>query len=505
MRVFPFPLFLSTCILSLSFFSVQAQDLDLNTIIQSNLDSGSQDDYAFIAREGQLLSFVARSTDDLDTILSIENLNGDMLLSNDDYDYPDSYDAIIEGFVAPYTGSYTLAVAGYASTSGSYTLEMLAGYSTLLVEDSFDNNNGWQAISLDPVNRPELHIVNGTANLHQSGIDQAGLATGITVNNDVYFARVRINSISDNAGWRAGIVFGYQNERNFYRAVVNYRGAWRLVAVRNGEETVLRDWNVHPAIIPDARSFSFGVLVNGKSFDIFYDDQYVGSSIDPNFRGGQIGLVTESIDAIASEVTVRFDDLTITSPTTTSEGAIFPTYIIANGINSSVRELEQRLLIPSGGEMAFTLPENFARNNREGVSRFAIGDGRTATNFALGARISWAAVGSNLNACGIAFRDDGAENYVLAYVDSEGGAGISERSGSEFIQNTYNARLDASRRPPYDIVLIVQDTMVHYYLNGIHTASLEIGVREGLIAGSVVNFEAVNTNCQFNNLWVWQW
>lgn len=504
MRV-PFAILITVSILSLFFSTVQAQDLSLNSSIESHLDSGSDDRYAFVAREGQLISFVARSADELDAMLRIENLNGDIVLSNDDYDYPDSKDAIIEGFVAPYTGSFSLIVAGYGSTSGNYTLEMLSGYSTLITQELFSSNNGWQAKVLDPVDRPELNIVNGTANLHQAGIDRTGLATGIAVDGDVYFARVRIDSISDNAGWRAGIVFGYRDERNFHRVLINHRGAWRLVATRNGEETVLRDWNVHPAISPDTRSFSLGVLVNGNSFDIFYSDQFIGSGIDSNFRGGQIGLVAESIDAIASEVTVRFDDLTITSPTPVNDSAIFPAHIIASGIYSSVRELEQRLLIPVGGEMAFTLTENFARNNREGVSRFAIGDGRTATNFALGTRVSWAAmVGSNLNACGLVFRDDGAENYVIAYVDSEGGAGIGERSGSEFIQNTYNARMN-NTRPPYDIVLIVRDDTVHYYLNGIHIASLQIGIREGAIAGAVVNFEAVNTNCQFNNLWVWQW
>ena len=495
---------LSACIFCLLFLPVQAQDLALNSIIQASLDSGSEDNYAFVAREGQLLSFIARSDDELDVILRIENLNGDMLLSNDDYNYPDSRDAIIEGFVAPYSGSYTLIVDAYGNTTGTYTLEVLSGYSTLLTQDFFDNNTGWQATGLDPVDRPELNIVNGTANLRQSGIDRSGLATGIPVNSDVYFARVLIDSISDNAGWRAGIVFGYQNEGYFYRALVNYRGAWRLVAMRNGEEVVLRDWNVHPAITPDERNFSMAVLVNGNSFDIFYDDQYVGSATDPNFSNGQIGLVAESIDAIASDVTVRFDNLTITTPTYTGEETIFPVNIIANGTNSSIRELEQRLLIPPGGEMAFTLSETFARNNQEGVSSFAIGDGRTVTNFALGTRLSWAATSANLNACGLIFRDDGSENYTLAYVDSEGGAGLGERSGTEFIQNIYNTRMNNSR-PPYDIVLIVNDDTVHYYLNGIHLATMQAGIRDGVIAGTVVNFDPVNTSCQFNNLWVWQW
>lgn len=493
---------LSVCLLLPGFHRVQAQDLSINSTIEASLGVDEEHPYAFIAREGQLLSFTARS-DDLDAMLRIEDLNGNILLSNDDYNFPDSKDAIIEGFVAPYSGSYTLIVDGYGSTSGNYESGMFNGYSNLLIRDDFSNGTNWEAIALDPVNSPVLNVVNGTANLYQAGIDVTGIATGYAIDDPVYFARVSIDSISDTAGWRAGIVFGYQDERNFYRALVNHRGAWRLVAIRNSEEFVLRDWNVHPAIAPDTRSFSLSVLVNGNHFDVFYDEQYIGSGNDLNFRNGQIGLVTESMDAIGSEVTVRFDDLTVTTPTEVNGTPIFPDNIVDNGTNSSIRELEQRLLIPAGGEMAFTLSESFAQYNRQGINRFDIGNGRTATNFAIGTRVSQANTVQS-SGCGIVVRDDGAENYVLAYVDNAGGYGISERSGDEFIQNSYNLR-SASSNSPHDMVLIVRDGMLHYYLDGIHAASMNIGIREGAIAEAVINFEVVNTNCQFNNLWVWQW
>ena len=499
-RIFLF--LLTICLLLPGIQRVQAQELSINNSIQSSLAADEEQRFAFTAREGQLLSFIARS-DDMDSILQIEDLNGNIVLSNDDYDYPDTLDAIIEGFVAPYSGSYTLVVDGYGSSSGNYELTMLNGYSSLVLTDDFDSGDDWQAVSLDPVNVPTFNVVNGTANLFQDGIDIIGMAAGYSIDSPVYFARVAIDSISDNAGWRAGIVFGYQNERNFHRAVVNHRGAWRLVAVRNSEEIVLRDWNVHPAITPDTRSFSLSVLVNGNNFDIFYDDQYIGSGSDTNYSNGQIGIVTESIDAIGSEVTVRFDNLVVTEPTLISGEPIFPDNIVDDGTNATIRELEQRLLIPPGGEMAFTLSESFAQYNRQGINRFEIGNGRRATNFAIGTRVSRANTIES-NACGIVIRDDGAENYVLAYVDNSGGFGISERSGAEFIQNVYNLRTDNSS-PPHDMVLIVRDEMLHYYLNGTHAASLEIGIREGAIAEAVVNFDTVNTNCQFNNLWVWQW
>jgi len=493
---------LSFCLFLPGFNQIQAQQLSINSAVDGSLAVDEEQSFAFTAREGQLLSFIA-SSETLDAMLRIEDLNANIILSNDDYSYPDSMDAIIEGFVAPYSGSYTLIIDGYGNTSGDYQITMLNGYSTLVLSDDFSSGANWQPVSLDPVNVPTLNVVNDTANLFQSGIDVIGMAVGYEMDNPVYFARGTVDSITDTAGWRAGIVFGYQNERNFYRAVVNHRGAWRLVAISNSEEIVLRDWNVHPAITPDTREFSLAVLVNGNSFDIFYDDQYIGSGRDTNFNNGQIGLVAETINAIGSEVTVRFDDLIVTEPTQVNNAPIFPENIVDNGTNATIRELEQRQLIPAGGEMAFTLSESFAQYNRQGINRFEIGNGRRLSNFAIGTRISRANTVES-NACGIVIRDDGAENYVLAYVDNSGGSGISERSGADFIQNAYNLRTDNSS-PPYDMVLIVRDEMLHYYLDGIHAASMEIGIREGAIAAAVINFDAVNTNCQFNNLWVWQW
>ncbi|GAB5492027.1 MAG: hypothetical protein Phog2KO_22420 [Phototrophicaceae bacterium] len=495
---------LCACIFMLSWHTVQAQDLDFNISIENDLADGASASYSFIAREGQMLSFIASSEDTLDALLRIEDLNGDILLSADDYNYPDTRDAIIEGFIAPYSGSYTLIVESYAGTNGTYNLTMLSGYSTLISSDSFDSDSDWDVIGIDEENSPDLNIVNGTANLVQTGIDQIGLAVGMMPDNDIYFIRTRIDSIQDNSGWRTGLVFGYQDSQNYSRVLVNYRGAWRLVSVQNGAEVVLRDWNLHPAITPATTTFTLSVLVNGTYFDIFYNDQYIGSGNNPDFEQGQIGFVAETVSALGSEVTVRFDDLSITSPGYVNNLPIFPDNIIASGINNSIRELEQRLLIPVGGEMAFTLSDSFAQSSQEGVNRFPIGSGRTTTNFALGARISWTISNANLNACGFTIRDNEAEDYTLAYVDSDGGYGISERSGAAFIQNAFNIRTDNSS-PPYDVILIVNDEQIHYFINGELAISTTVGMRDASIAEAVINFEAVNTSCQFDNLWVWQW
>jgi hypothetical protein len=496
-------LYASWLVLSFS-NSVQAQDLTLNTPFQSSLESGMSETLSFIAREGQMLSFVVRGADSFDPILSIEDLNGNTLIRNDDYNYPTSRDALIEAFSAPYTGAYTMTVRGYGNTSGNYELLMLSGYSQIAVREPFDSVGNWSTVGLASELAPQLTIINGMANLLQEGINQESIAIGIQVESEVYYVHARISSVTGARGWQAGLVFRYQDANNYYQVLINQNGAWRMIRVSNGEVTILRNWNVHPAIAQGSDSFDLGVLVNGTGFDVFYDGQYIGTESDSELQGGQVGLAIRTADALGSRVTARYDELLISIPTEINGESVFPTQLIASNMNYTLRELERRLLVPQGGEMAFILPESFAQAINIGVSRFPIGNG-TMQNFVLATNITWAASGADLNACGITVRDQGDSNqYILAYVDSMGGYGLAERDGEQFIQNIFNERIEI-QQPPYQMILIVNGNRIHYYLEGEYVASLTTSASEGQIREAIVNFETANTNCQYDDLWVWQW
>lgn len=485
--------------------TVHAQDMSINTPLQSTLESGMSESWVFIAREGQVLSFVAKGDNGLDLILSIEDFNGKVLISNDDYNYPDSRDALIEAFSAPYTGSYTLIVSAYGETSGNYELSILSGYSQIALREAFDNTGNWATVDLDKPLPPQLTIINGNANLSQEGILQEALAVGAFVESDVFYVHANISSISGSRGWETGIVFRYQDAGNYYQALVNQNGAWRMLRVHDGEMSILRNWNVHPAITPGDDTFDLDILVNGSGFDVFYDGYYIGSENDSLLSGGQVGLAIVTADALGSRVTARYDELLITIPTAVNNESVFPTQLIAKNSNYTLRELERRLLIPQGGEMAFVLPESFVQNVSSGVSRFPIGNGQVLRNFVLSTSINWTASGADLNGCGIAIRQQvGSDEYILAYIDSMQGYGLAERQGDEFVQNVFHER-EESKFPPYHMLLIVNEGQVHYFLDGKHAASLTVAAREGQISEAIVNFKAANTHCQYDDLWVWQW
>lgn len=485
--------------------SVQAQDIILNTPFHSSLGQGLFESWSFIAREGQILSFVVQGDGSFDPILSIEDLNGNILIRNDDYNYPTSRDALIEAFSAPYTGSYTTTIGSYGNTSGNYELLMLSGYSQIAMREPFDSPGNWSTVGLATELPPQLTIVNGMANLLQEGINQEAIAVGFQTESDIYYAHARIASITGSRGWQAGLVFRYQDANNYYQVLINQNGAWRMIRVSNSAVIILRNWNVHPAISQGVDSFELGVLVNGTSFDVFYEGHYIGSESDSELQGGQVGLAIRTANALGSRVTARYNELIITRPTKVNGEVVFPTHLVASNMNYTLRELQRRLLIPHGGEMAFILPESFAQNVSIGVSRFPIGNGEPIQNFVLATSISWAASGVDLNGCGITIRDQNDSNqYTLAYIDSMGGYGLAEHDGEQFIQNIFNER-PKFQLPPYQMIVIVNGNRVHYYLEGEHAASLTITANEGQISEAIVNFETANTNCQYDDLWVWQW
>lgn len=88
--------------------------------INSQLNNGEQDRYQFDAEAGQVL-LVSASSGDFDTLLTLQDADGQELVSDDDGGQRTN--SMILGYRVPADGSYTIVVNGYAeSASGDYTL-----------------------------------------------------------------------------------------------------------------------------------------------------------------------------------------------------------------------------------------------------------------------------------------------------------------------------------------------------------------------------------------------
>lgn len=508
----PFAIILLTTVaLSLVAGHSQAQDIRFLEPYQGTLSVAQQQRWEFIAQEGQLLSILAQAADsDLDPILAVYDRNGALLAQNDDYDYPNHRDALIEGFSAPYTGFYTLALTGYGDSAGAYEVQMMPGYGQMLLQERFEGGSEWELVGMDESEDSadaELSTRNGQLVLSQEGIQESAFALSAAPEAEVYYAEADFSSLTGAQGWQVGIVFQYNDPENYYHLALNNQGFWRLRLVEDGQETVLRDWGTHPAIVPGQAELRLAVLVNQHHYEVFYNGQFIGSEYDASLPSGALGVAVVTAASYGSEVTARLEQFLVTTPRSLSADGALPAQITVRTTSSTIRDLERRLAIPVGGSMAWTLEESFAQNVPAGVSRFALGGGSTYSAFVMGASIFWESNATTpLNGCGLVTHDAGSsrDDYLLSYIDNQGGYGIGYRQGEAFTHNVFNNALSIGQAP-YEMVLVAQEGGLHAYINGFLVASLAHDAPAGEVGVAVVNFAQTNTECRFRDVWLWHW
>lgn len=482
----------------------ETETLQLAVPVNGSLSAGGEQTWAFNARDGQMLSFVVTpTTDALDPVLTIRSSDGVTLISNDDYDYPTSRAALLEGISLPRTGTYTATVSAYGQTAGDYTLTMLPGYAQIAASENFNAASAWARGDSSPL---EVLTVDGRLTLALAGIGVQGLALDAQQSSmQDYYAQVNVSEVSGDNGWQVGISVRQQNADEYYAAFVNSDGLWRFVTRAAQSEGVLRDWSSHPAIVAGETAFSLGVLANGASFEFYYNGQYIGQVTDARSSGaGRTGLLVGTAQLLDASVRAQFDNLLITVPYQGSAGGVFPQALTLGSPTASVQELQRRRLIPSLGEMALVVDESFGQSVRAGVSRFPLGRGLTFSNFAYGATVEIQTQAAGAAGCGLLLRAASDTEYIVAYVDQTGGYGLSPRVNDVFQPGLFGEGL-AADGAVYELLVIANDDVLHYYINGQHVGRLNAAALEGGIGIAVVNFEPLDTTCQFRDMWLWQW
>jgi tetratricopeptide (TPR) repeat protein len=96
-----------------------------------------------------------------------------------------------------------------------------------------------------------------------------------------------------------GFLFRYQDEGNFYSALVSNRGHFRLDVVFNGSPRPLVAWTeLAPDALPgtgaDGVSFSLRVIARGGHFTLVIDDRWVAEAADESFDRGHIAFAAQN-------------------------------------------------------------------------------------------------------------------------------------------------------------------------------------------------------------------
>ncbi|MBC7814277.1 MAG: PPC domain-containing protein [Burkholderiales bacterium] len=488
---------------------VQAQTTTLERFepINSRITVDTSETWTFRAPEGEVLSFVVRATSgDLDPVLTITDSDSNRVISNDDYQYPDSRDSLLEAITVPKTDTFTVTVSGFSSTSGNYELSMLPGYGDMV---GIENFNG--ALNLTS-NVPVLSLEPGTgqAALALEGPHQRAIAivNSIEPQSDFY-AQVDVETVrglnNGQFGWVVGMTARQTDDDHYYLLEIDHLGQWRFLVRTPEGETILRDWVSNPSIEDGATEFTLGMMANGAGFDFFFDGQFFGQIIDSTLtEPGSIGLVIETTGLVSGSVDARFDDLAVNRPILINGEHVVPQRLLGVNQITLVQELRRRGMIPAQGDTAFSVPESFVEYPRGGVSEIVLGEGRSFGNFLLGSSVTWRIRGIGPAGCGILLHAQDDSNYTLAYLTQLGGYGVSQRTGDIFEPGIFGEQLVIGDAP-YQFLIIVRGETLYYYVNGQLAGSMPDSEIDGTIGSAVVNFEPLGTSCTFRDTWVWEW
>lgn len=461
--------------------------------------SGEVIDIPFTAAGGEMLSLEVTSDGALDPVLNIVTETGAVLLQNDDYNYPETNEALLQAITIPYSGNYVAQVASFGDTGGGFTIQRLRGFAEQRDWSRFTPAEGWQAQG----DEMTVEVIEGQLALSLAGnalFDLAVLANAERL--DDYYAEVDVNVTTGRPGWVIHMAARQQGENTYYLLSVNETGQWRLLLRQRNNDTLLRDWVTHPSILPGETTFNLGFLVNENGLDAFYNGNLLGHFVDDTLEDGIIGFGAETRPALDSAVAVQFSNLRITTPLRPNDTDIVPQNLVISDSQTMTQEMERRNLIPSGGELGLNVPESSMQFAEAGVSRLPLGRGTTYTDFVLATTLTIQVEDNAEAGCGLFLRANNEETYTLAYITQDGGYGLAPRDGDRFSPGLYGDNIALFDEQHWVVVIANGDTL-RYYIDGQYVGSLQVEPTAGSVGNAVVNFEPFNTNCVFENTWLW--
>jgi hypothetical protein len=474
-----------------------------NTPVEGEITAPNEEMvWSFAGGQSMAVSLRVVPDANFDPLIVLLDSAGNELIRNDDYAYPDRRDALLEAITLPRLGEYRVVVTGYEGSVGTFTLTMLAGYADFALDERFTSLGEWES-----ENTVSAEAVDGILTMQVEGIAEIGRLsnTQIQTRKDFY-AQMTVANVTGRNGWIVGMTFREQANGNRYVVMVSSNGDWRLVVWQGGEQRVLREWGIHPAIVAGDTTFTLGILAKDVSLDVFYDNHMLASITDDTIQtAGWIGLQIETFNALDSQTTAQIDGLEVTIPTQVGDAFVFPSQLMAGGSILVSHELERRHLIPAGGTLAWEVAESFLEASRAGVNRLPLIENTRFTNFVISTTASATFIGEGVGACALLFQHTDEQNYAIAYLDNVGGYGVSVRRGDTFSEGIFGENSAWTITNASQLLIIVNDGILYYYVNNIFVGKLDVEVVEGQVGNAVVNFAPIRTNCQFRNTWVWQW
>jgi hypothetical protein len=473
-------------------------------------DDSYAHDWTFDGRADQVIALLVVTTrGDLDPVLEVIGPDGASIAANDDLDSL-VRDAGVEALALPVDGSYTIRVSRYdgaaGTTRGEYELAITPGYARPVRNDAFDQG----AVSWLTPEGDQLVLNQGRLQLRANAAGEMvfALPPDGEALKDVYI-QATARPLGAVAYAEVGLVFRAQRSAGGLRAYqfkVNTAGQWTVVYQDETGTYALRTWTDHPALAGEA--WTLAVLARENEFAFYANGDLLGTLTNDRLpAAGEIGLMLANRTDQDGAATILFDDVLVTARLGTTYNGV--PLALTTWDSSDPGDIINELaagghIAPLAGHDLF-LPEKTVTLTEQDAYFELIGtDLAMYGDFVMGARIN-IATGPRANVgCGLTYRWIDERNLDLAYVDTGGGFGVVQARNGSLTLNVYDLTpMVDSAEFVNKLLVIAQGGHVILYVNGALVAQEDIVPGEGRVGVALLNYEAVRTDCFWNDVWVW--
>jgi hypothetical protein len=461
------------------------------------------EEWIFEGYANQVISLLVTHSGDLDPMIEVIGPDGEQVGENDDLDSLVT-DAGLEALMLPAEGSYTVRVSRYGETNGEYELALTPGFARMVRRDTFENTESpWLSPDNDTISlaQDQLRI-----RIVQSATTVLALPTDAQSLDDFY-VETQVQLPGGPSYAEFGLIFRAQGAPlplDMFQFKVNTEGKWTAQLKDESGEYVLQTWTSNRAL--STGEWNLGVLAQDSTFSFYANGALLGTVSDSRLsEPGTIGLLAGTRPNQPDPATIQFDDFVVTARLGTTyrglplaltrwdsaDPRVIVDELAASGmINPAVT---RELYVP---ETALMLDEVTASFELLGT------DDSIYTDFVVGVTIIMTTDGQSVG-CGMVYRWLDDRNLDLAYVDTAGGFGLVQASDGALTTNVYDLNSMVSTTAPNKLLVVAQGDSVAYYVNGALVAQEPINPTQGRVGVSLLNYEAVRTDCFYSNFWLW--
>jgi hypothetical protein len=181
-----------------------------------------------------------------------------------------------------------------------------AGAGPTLYSDNFDNEQS-SDFTAETNESSVYKFVDGA---YLITVTKPKLLSWATMKGDYGDASITVDaSIDGPTASAAGLIFHYQDDKNFYIYTIDGEGRYELDVYKNDKPITLIDWTESSAIKPVGELNTLRVETNGDTIRLYVNDELLDEVSDSTIANGKAALVVNTFDD--PNVTVKFDNLVI--------------------------------------------------------------------------------------------------------------------------------------------------------------------------------------------------